>query len=64
MILAVVVSGCTSGSPWLGYYPKVEGPTGPQYWADVRDCQTATLYGTTRARMDACMAQRGYRLAP
>ncbi len=67
VIAALTLAGC-AGDRWIGYYPKAEGASGPQYWADVRDCQTAMIsphdpaYGRGSAFINACMAQKGYHL--
>lgn len=41
VLAAVLLSGCMQG-----YWPKVETGMGtPQYYADVRECQTSTQVG-------------------
>lgn len=67
VFLLMLLAGCADR--WVGYYPKVEGTSGPQYWSDVRECQTAMIsphdraMGHGNAFIDACMTKRGYALA-
>jgi hypothetical protein len=64
VVIALVLSACADRG--FGYWPKAEGAPGPQYWADVRECQTEMISPHTGPRgnayIDACLTQRGYHL--